>query len=105
KQSMREALAVHPGPVELAGYDPAARPLAPTEKNRDLRNDVDQLRGLQDRLWAESTAEGTRSILLLLQGIDTAGKGGVTEHVVGAFGPIGVQYTAFKAPTEEERSH
>ncbi len=105
KQSMREALAVHPGPVELAGYDPAARPLAPTEKNRDLRNDVDQMRGLQDRLWAESTADGTRSILLLLQGIDTAGKGGVTEHVVGAFGPIGVQYTAFKAPTEEERAH
>jgi PPK2 family polyphosphate:nucleotide phosphotransferase len=105
KQSMREALAVRSGPVELAGYDPAARPLAPSEKNRDLRNDIDQMRGLQDRLWAESTADGSRRILLVLQGIDTAGKGGVTEHVVGAFGPIGVQYTAFKAPTEEERAH
>jgi PPK2 family polyphosphate:nucleotide phosphotransferase len=105
QMSMREALAVRPGPVELAGYDPAARPLAPTKKNRDLRNDLAQMRGLQDRLYAESTADGRRSILLVLQGIDTAGKGGVTEHVVGSFGPIGVQYTAFKAPTEEERAH
>jgi PPK2 family polyphosphate:nucleotide phosphotransferase len=105
QMSMREALAVGAGPVELAGYDPAARPLAPTKKNRDLRNDLAQMRGLQDRLYAESTADGTRSILLVLQGIDTAGKGGVTEHVVGSFGPIGVQYTAFKAPTEEERAH
>jgi PPK2 family polyphosphate:nucleotide phosphotransferase len=41
----------------------------------------------------------------VLQGIDTAGKGGVTEHVVGACGPIGVQYTAFKKPTPEEAAH
>ena len=60
---------------------------------------------MQERLWAESTAGGTRSVLLVLQGIDTAGKGGVTEHVVGTFGPIGVQYTAFKKPTPEEAAH
>jgi PPK2 family polyphosphate:nucleotide phosphotransferase len=63
------------------------------------------MRDLQERLWAESTAGGRRSVLLLLQGMDTAGKGGVTEHVVGVFGPIGVQYTAFKKPTEEEKAH
>jgi PPK2 family polyphosphate:nucleotide phosphotransferase len=102
---MREALALKPGPVELAGYDSGARPLAPTSKNSKLRNDIDQMRSLQDQLWAESTAGGTRSILLVLQGIDSAGKGGVTEHVVGSFGPIGVQYTAFKKPTDEERAH
>ena len=102
---MRAALAVPPGPVELAGYDPGARPLAPTRKNSKLRNDMAQMRALQDRLWAESTAGGRRSILLLLQGIDTAGKGGVTEHVVGTFGPIGVQYNDFKKPTDEELAH
>ncbi|MDT4923598.1 MAG: hypothetical protein QOG01_1311 [Pseudonocardiales bacterium] len=102
---MREALAIRSGPVELAGYDTAARPLAPTKRNRDLRIDAKLVRGLQDRLWAEATTGGRRSILLVLQGIDTAGKGGVTEHVVGAFGPIGVEYTAFKAPTKEERAH
>jgi PPK2 family polyphosphate:nucleotide phosphotransferase len=105
KQSMREALAVRPGPVELAGYDSSARPLAPDDKNSKLRNDVDAMRELQERFYAESTAGSKRSLLLVLQGIDTAGKGGVTEHVVGALGPIGVQYTAFKKPTEEERTH
>jgi PPK2 family polyphosphate:nucleotide phosphotransferase len=104
-QTMRGALAVPQGPVVLAGYDSAARPLAPTERNRDLANDIDAMAGLQERLYAESTAGGARSILLLLQGIDTAGKGGITEHVVGAFGPIGVQYTAFKQPTKEESEH
>ena len=105
QQSMRDALAVASGPVELAGYDSSARPLADGVRNRDLVTDVELLDDLQERLWAESTAGGRRSLLLVLQGMDTAGKGGVTEHVVGAFGPIGVQYTAFKAPTEEERAH
>ena len=104
-RSMREALAVPAGPVSLAGYDPEARPLAPTRRNRDLRNDTATMRSLQQRLWAETTAGGHRSVLLVLQGIDTAGKGGVTKHVFGTFGPIGVQYTGFKAPTEEERAH
>ena len=104
---MRDALAVRPGPVELAGYDPAARPLAP--RHEDLADALagagKRLRNLQKRLWAESTAGGRRRLLLVLQGMDTAGKGGVAKHVVGTLGPIGVQYTAFKAPTEEERKH
>ncbi len=103
--SMRHALAVAPGPVNLAGYPTDARPLAPTKRNRDLRNDDAAMATLQEQLWAEATAGGRRSILLVLQGMDTAGKGGITEHVVGTFGPIGVQYTAFKAPTDEEREH
>jgi PPK2 family polyphosphate:nucleotide phosphotransferase len=44
-------------------------------------------------------------VLLVLQGIDTAGKGGTTEHVIAACGPIGVQYTGFKKPTPEELRH
>ena len=74
----------------------------PSEAADDRRAD---LADLQERLWAEATAGGTRRVLLVLQGIDTAGKGGVTEHVIGACGPIGVQYTAFKEPTKEELRH
>jgi PPK2 family polyphosphate:nucleotide phosphotransferase len=103
--SMRAALAVGSGPVNLAGYDPEARPLAPTKRNADLRNDTKAMRDLQRRLWAEGTAGSERRILLVLQGIDTAGKGGVTKHVVGTFDPIGVQYTGFKAPTKAELRH
>jgi len=100
---MRDALAVAPGPVEIAGYDSGARPVAPP--GGDLRTDGKRLRKLQQRLWAESTAGGRRRLLMVLQGMDTSGKGGVAKHVVGTLGPIGVQYTAFKAPTEEERKH
>jgi PPK2 family polyphosphate:nucleotide phosphotransferase len=105
ERNLRQALAVAPGPVELSGYDSGSRPLAPTEHNRDLRTDTKRLSELQEALWAESTAGGRRSVLLVLQGMDTSGKGGVTEHVVGACGPIGVQYTAFKKPTEQELAH
>ncbi|MCU1657583.1 MAG: Polyphosphate:nucleotide phosphotransferase, family [Pseudonocardiales bacterium] len=105
---MRQALFVPPGPVSLAGFDSAATPLAPAGKNgkpKKLVTDGDHLAGLQERLYAEATAGGTRSTLLLLQGMDTAGKGGVTNHVIGALEPIGVRYTAFKKPTDEERAH
>jgi PPK2 family polyphosphate:nucleotide phosphotransferase len=90
--------------VTIAGFDSGAKPLAPSAK-RDLAHAGAQLRALQERLWAESTAGGDRRVLLVLQGMDTAGKGGVAEHAVGVFGPIGVQYTAFKRPTEEELAH
>ena len=44
-------------------------------------------------------------MLLVLQGMDTAGKGGIVKHVVGAANPQGVRYTGFGVPTEEERKH
>jgi PPK2 family polyphosphate:nucleotide phosphotransferase len=106
--SMRQALALAPGAVTLADYDSSARPLMPAYakgKAKRLLTDGPALADLQERLWAESTAGGRRSVLLVLQGMDTAGKGGVTEHVVGACGPIGVEYTAFKAPTPQELAH
>jgi PPK2 family polyphosphate:nucleotide phosphotransferase len=41
----------------------------------------------------------------VVQGMDTSGKGGIMRHVVGSVDPQGVSYTAFKAPTKEEREH
>jgi PPK2 family polyphosphate:nucleotide phosphotransferase len=65
-----------------------------------------QLAELQERLFAASRSAGDqRRVLLVLQGMDTAGKGGVVGHVVGTMNPYGVQLTAFKAPTPEELSH
>jgi PPK2 family polyphosphate:nucleotide phosphotransferase len=61
---------------------------------------------LQEMLYANSrTADDNRSALLVLQGMDTAGKGGIVKHVVGAANPQGVRYTAFGVPTEQERKH
>ena len=102
-QSVREALRLRPGTVNLAGYDSTATPLAPSKKSQQKKGLTAQfdLASLQERLFAEHT----RSVLLVLQGIDTAGKGGVVTHVVGLLGPEGVATTAFKAPTPEELAH
>ncbi|MCU1517463.1 MAG: hypothetical protein JWQ75_2184 [Pseudarthrobacter sp.] len=65
----------------------------------------DELTELQEKLFAESRFGGTKRILLILQAMDTAGKGGIVNHVMAAMDPQGVQFKAFKAPTEEEKSY
>src|SRR5947209_5688109 len=50
---------------------------------------------LQEMLFANSREGDTRSVLLVLQGMDTSGKGGITKHVVGAGNPQGIRYTSF----------
>ena len=60
---------------------------------------------LQERLYAEGKEGGQRKVLLVIQGMDTSGKGGIMRHVVGAMDPQGSEITAFKAPTKEELSH
>jgi PPK2 family polyphosphate:nucleotide phosphotransferase len=64
-----------------------------------------RLAELQERLFAEGATGGRRRVLLVLQGMDTSGKGGVVRHVVGVVQPQGVHYTAFKRPTAEELRH
>lgn len=61
--------------------------------------------GLQELLYANGRQGDHRSVLLVLQGMDTAGKGGIVEHVVGAGSPMGIRYTSFGKPTDEERAH
>lgn len=61
--------------------------------------------GLQEMLYANGREGDHRSVLLVLQGMDTAGKGGIVTHVVAAGNPMGVDYHSFGKPTPEERSH
>ncbi|MGW3985225.1 PPK2 family polyphosphate kinase, partial [Streptomyces mirabilis] len=65
----------------------------------------ERLADLQERLWAASTAGDRRRVLLILQGMDTSGKGGTVKHVIGHFNPAGCRIRGFKAPTAEERAH
>jgi PPK2 family polyphosphate:nucleotide phosphotransferase len=60
-----------------------------------------QLSELQEQLYAERS----RSVLLVLQGLDTSGKGGTVRHVVGEMDPAGLRVVQFKAPTREELRH
>jgi PPK2 family polyphosphate:nucleotide phosphotransferase len=106
--SLRTELRAPAPPVVLAGVDPRATPLAPGDKDRtreQLLVDGRRLAELQERLYAEGAGGGRRRVVVVLQGMDTSGKGGVIEHVVGAVNPQGVSVTSFTAPTPEERRH
>ena len=64
----------------------------------------DEIAELQERMFATSRAGlEAPSVLLLLQDMDTSGKGGIVRHVIGGVDPQGVQIASFKAPTAEER--
>src|SRR5215204_6954782 len=65
---------------------------------------AERLSILQEQLYAEGRKGGSRSVLLVLQGLDTSGKGGTVRHVVGEVDPQGVHLTSFRAPTKEELS-
>jgi PPK2 family polyphosphate:nucleotide phosphotransferase len=101
------ALAADPGSV-LAECDTRSTPGFDGDKaagEKFLDATVPELDDLQERLYAESKTGGKASVLLVLQGMDTSGKGGIMRHVVGSMDPQGVRNTAFKAPTPEERKH
>ena len=61
--------------------------------------------GLQEMLYANGKSGDNRSLLLVLQGMDTAGKGSIVKNVVGGSNPMGIRYTGFGPPTEDERAH
>jgi PPK2 family polyphosphate:nucleotide phosphotransferase len=67
----------------------------------------DNLSDLQERLYAEGIADvgHGRAVLLVLQGMDTSGKGGTLRHTVGLVDPQGIRISSFKKPTEEELKH
>jgi PPK2 family polyphosphate:nucleotide phosphotransferase len=101
-------LRVPPGPVDLTSFATDATPGfsgGKKEGKAALRALGGELTELQERLFAEGKHGSNRRVLLVLQGMDTSGKGGVLRHTVGLVDPQGVRITSFKAPTEEERAH
>jgi len=101
-------LRLPPGPVDLGAIDPASTPGFTGDKaagKQALAELGDELSDLQEQLFAEGTTGSRRRLLLVLQGMDTSGKGGVLRHTVGLIDPQGVRITSFKAPSEEEKRH
>jgi PPK2 family polyphosphate:nucleotide phosphotransferase len=94
--------------VVLASIDPGASPGFLGDKKAGrlaLASGVDEFADLQEQLFAAGKFGAGRSVLLVLQAMDTAGKGGIVKHVVGSVDPQGVHIRAFKAPTDEEKKH
>jgi PPK2 family polyphosphate:nucleotide phosphotransferase len=102
-----DALRVGPG-FSLGDLDPHSTPGFTGDKaeGKEVMDELQSRLGdLQERLFAESKGGGQRSVLLVIQGMDTSGKGGIMRHVVGAVDPQGVHITSFKAPSAEEKRH
>lgn len=103
-----EALRLPAGPVDLEALGTDVTPGFSGDKGDGkaaLAELGDELADLQERLWAERTTGSPRRVLLVLQGMDTSGKGGVIRKALGLVDPQGLQITGFKAPTDEEQEH
>ena len=66
-----------------------------------LKTNIKQLVQMQELFWASDTY----SMLIILQGMDAAGKDSTIRHVMSGINPQGCQVTGFKTPTEEELNH
>ncbi|MDQ3066025.1 MAG: polyphosphate kinase 2 family protein [Actinomycetota bacterium] len=101
---MLSALAVHPGSAAgLEARDPrdTLGLAGKDEGGEQLDALLEELSELQVRLYAE----GKRSILLVLQGLDASGKDGTIRRVFTGVNPQGCSVTSFKAPTPVELAH
>ena len=89
--------------LKLGKIDPAytGEHLSEEEAKQEIEAYRKKLFHLQGLLYAENK----RSVLVVLQGLDAAGKDGTIKHVFSAINPQGVSVASFKAPTPEEREH
>jgi len=101
--TISELLMPDTGGTILPGLDARATPGVEDREaaEAEMSELADRLDDLQERLWVEET----RSLLVVLQGMDTSGKGGTVRHVFSAMNPVGIEVTSFKEPTEEELAH
>ena len=94
----------HPERLQLASLNPADTGGLELDKEAAdamLARDIERLAKLQERLYAH----GQWALLVVLQGMDTAGKDGIIKHVMSSINPQGCNIHAFKTPTTEELDH
>ncbi|MEZ0170165.1 polyphosphate kinase 2 family protein [Microvirga sp. TS319] len=104
ERAIIDKLRVEPGErARLKDRDPRDSSLFDDERETKTATDAmaRDINVLQDRLYAE----GSRALLVVLQGTDTSGKDGTIRTVFNATGPLGVSVTAFGVPTAQELAH
>src|SRR3954468_12009511 len=107
-KSIATLLRAPSGAIDLGEFDPRATPGFKRGKSAAKQQQAataERLSTLQEQLYAEGRSGGTRSVLLVLQGMDTSGKGGTVRHVVGQCDPSGLHVASFGRPTPEELEH
>lgn len=102
-KTIADRLRVRGRTVKLSEWDPSATPGLKDKKQalRELARNIERIDALQYQLYAE----GRRSLLLVFQGMDAAGKDGVIRKVATAFNPQGCRAWSFKVPSAEEAAH
>jgi len=96
------------GPVDLSQIDTNGKPGfhgGKQEGKKALAALGTELAELQEKLFAQGYTGSRQRVLLVLQGMDTSGKGGVLSHTVGLMEVSGLALMSFKKPTEEELAH
>lgn len=83
-------------PTRRSGEDPSEAEVA-----AQITDHLRHIEDVQQRLYASDT----HAVLVVLQGMDAAGKDGVIRHVMSGLNPQGCQVTSFKAPSDEELRH
>jgi PPK2 family polyphosphate:nucleotide phosphotransferase len=109
-QPLSELLRLPAGPVDLSALETRATTGFPGTKEDAPALTLalaPELGELQERLFAAGRVDDpqARKVLIVLQGMDTSGKGGVIRHAIGMVDPQGVRIKAFKAPTKVELGH
>ncbi len=103
--TVTDKLRLDQGPVSLADLDPGDTSLfdgSKQEAKKALADLGEELADLQERMYAAAYTGGSRRVLVVLQGMDTSGKGGVIQHALGLLNPNGIRQTSFRKPTKEE---
>lgn len=100
----RKTFLVEPGAkVKLADFDPGLTPKH--EHKKAALDEVSRCLQTLDQLQLTLYAEHKHALLIVLQGLDAAGKDGTVRHVLTGMNPEGCRVTNFKQPTQQERDH
>ena len=99
KLRFRGSLADHPTD-NTPGFDGDKK-----DAEKELPELGPEMADLQEKLFAHGYTGGKQRLLLVLQGMDTSGKGGILSHAVGLLDPGGMHLKSFKKPTRDELAH
>jgi len=102
-KSLSKALRAEGSRIRLADWNPSSTPGCKDKDEAAIRLEKNLVR--IDELQYALYAEGRRSLLIVLQGMDTSGKDGVIRRVMTAFNASGTRVTSFKVPTADEAAH
>jgi PPK2 family polyphosphate:nucleotide phosphotransferase len=104
KMDFAKKLKVEPGKrIRLSHYDPDDT--LGYEKGAESKRITEKAVTRMDVLQGLLYAENKRSLLIILQGMDAAGKDGTIRHVMSGVNPQGCHVTSFKVPSHEEAEH